>query len=85
MGKPAKLIVKPLYSDKEMKQREGTWIEESDITHPILESNTDVYRIDENGNEVLLLKFRKNKINCLPLDWNIKVCDISEAEVDQFL
>ena len=48
-GRPRKLVVKPLFTDEEMKQKEGTWIEESDITHPIIESNTDVYRIDNEG------------------------------------
>jgi hypothetical protein len=62
-GRPRKLVVKPLFTDKEMKQKEGTWIEESDIKHPIVESNTDVYRIDNEGTEVLLLKFRKNGIS----------------------
>ena len=30
-GRPKKLVVKPLFTDVEMKQKEGTWIEESDI------------------------------------------------------
>ena len=62
-GRPRKLVVKPLFTDEEMKQKEGKWIEESDIKYPIVESNTDVYRIDNEGKEVLLLKFRKNKIH----------------------
>jgi hypothetical protein len=64
--------VTPLFSDSEMKLREGTWMEESDITHPILESDTDVYRLDEDGNEHLLLKFRKNVISdyLLSVGWN---------------
>tara|TARA_B110001469_G_C9625933_1_gene312479 strand:+ start:357 stop:1505 length:1149 start_codon:yes stop_codon:yes gene_type:complete len=63
MGRPKKLVVTPLFTDKEMKSREGTWIEESDIVYPVIQSNTDVYRLDEEGNEVLLLKFRKNHIS----------------------
>jgi hypothetical protein len=72
MGRPKKLVVKPLFTDKEMKGREGTWIEESDIKYPIIESNTDVYRIDEEGNEILLLKFRKHKIHdkLLKIGWS---------------
>ena len=63
MGRPKKLVVKKLCSDEEIAQRRGTWIEESDIKYPIVNSNTDVYRLDDNGNEILLLKFRKNCIN----------------------
>ena len=63
MGRPKKLVVKKLCSDEEIEQRRGTWIEESDIKYPIVNSNTDVYRLDDNGNEILLLKFRKNCIN----------------------
>ena len=63
MGRPKKLVVKKLFSDEEIAQKRGTWIEESDIKYPIVNSNTDVYRLDDNGNEILLLKFRKNCIN----------------------
>ena len=63
MGRPKKLVVKKLFSDEEISQRKGTWIEESDIKYPIVNSNTDVYRLDDNGNEILLLKFRKNCID----------------------
>jgi hypothetical protein len=67
-----RIVVTPLFSDPEMKLREGTWMEVSDITYPILESDTDVYRLDEDGNEHLLLKFRKNVIsdNLLSVGWN---------------
>ena len=72
MGRPKKLIVKKLFTDKEMKEREGTFVSKDEIVHPIIETNTDVYRIDEDGKEVLLLKFRKNKINqnLLEVGWN---------------
>ena len=63
MGRPKLLIVKKLYSDEEIKSKEGHWFEESDIKYPIINSNTDVYRLDDNGNKHLLLKFRKN---CIP-------------------
>jgi len=72
MGRPKKLVVKPLFTDKEMKGREGTWIEESDLVYPVLQTNTDVYRLDEEGKEVLLLKFRKNPISksLLQIGWD---------------
>jgi len=63
MGRPKILIVKKEFTDKEISKREGTWFEENDIKHPIINSNTDVYRIDENGEKKLLLKFRKNCIS----------------------
>ena len=63
MGRPRKLVVKKLCTDDEIKQREGTWITEQDIKHPVIESNTDVYWIDDDGVEHLLLKFRKQKIH----------------------
>ena len=72
MGRPLKLVVKPIYTNAEMKLKKGTWITEEDIVHPIINTNTDVYRIDEHGNEVLLLKFRKHKIHdrLLEIGWN---------------
>ncbi len=63
MGRPRKLVVKKIFTDEEIKQREGTWITEQDIKHPVIESNTDVYWIDDDGIEHLLLKFRKQKIH----------------------
>ena len=63
MGRPKKLIVQKIYTDEEIAGREGTWIEESDIKLPIIESNTDVYWKDDNENLHLLLKFRKNAIS----------------------
>ena len=54
-GRPKKHVLKPIFTDKEMKEREGTWIEESDIKYPIITNNTDVWRIDEEGKEVLSL------------------------------
>lgn len=72
MGRPKKLVVRSLFTDGEMKEREGTFVSPEDIVHPIITSNTDVYRIDEEGKEVLLLKFRKRKINdtLLHVGWN---------------
>ena len=72
MGRPRKLVAKKLFSDEELAQRRGTWVEESDINYPIIDSNTDVYRLDDNGNEILLLKFRKNCIDdkCVQIGWD---------------
>jgi len=72
MGRPTKIVVTPLFSDKDMEARKGTWIEESDIKYPVIEENTDVYRIDEKGQEVLLLKFRKKQIKAslLKVGWD---------------
>ena len=41
------------------KLKEGHCFEESDIKYPIVNTNTDVYRVDEQGKKHLLLKFRK--------------------------
>ena len=58
-----KLIVKPIMNNKEISELEGKWIDDSHIKHPIIKSDTDIYRIDENGNETLLAKFRKRVIS----------------------
>uniref|UniRef100_A0A6C0C7N2 2OGFeDO JBP1/TET oxygenase domain-containing protein n=1 Tax=viral metagenome TaxID=1070528 RepID=A0A6C0C7N2_9ZZZZ len=68
-----KVLVNKLLTDKQMKDLEGTWVDESFIKIPVLEKNTDVYYIDEEtGLEKLLLKFRKNVIsdNEIRLGWN---------------
>jgi hypothetical protein len=72
MPRPKVLTVKKLYSDEEIKAKEGRWFEESDIKYPIVNSNTDVYRLDDEGNKHLLLKFRKNVIpdKYIELGWN---------------
>tara|TARA_Y100000591_G_scaffold318947_1_gene330433 strand:- start:185 stop:1339 length:1155 start_codon:yes stop_codon:yes gene_type:complete len=62
MPRPKVLVVEKLYSDDEIKSKEGQWFEESHIKYPIVISNTDVYRLDDEGNRHLLLKFRKNVI-----------------------
>ena len=61
-GRPRKLVVSKIFTDEEIKGKEGTWIEETDIKHPVIETNTDVYWRDDEGNLHLLLKFRKAKI-----------------------
>jgi len=72
MPRPRVLIVKKIYSDDEIKAKEGHWFEESDIKYPIVNSNTDVYRLDDEGNKHLLLKFRKNVIpdNLIKTGWD---------------
>ena len=67
-----KLVVNKVFSDVEMKGMEGTWIDESHIKHPVLNESTDVYYIDDNGDEKLLLKFRKGVItdNELRIGWH---------------
>ena len=51
---------------KKLSKLEGTWIDESYMKHPVLMENTDVYYKDDDGNEILLLKFRKNCISNFP-------------------
>ena len=63
MPRPKTLFVKKLFTDEEIAKREGTWFEESDIHYPIVNTNTDIYRVDDDGNKHLLLKFRKK---CVP-------------------
>ena len=62
MPRPKTLVVEKIYSDDEIKSKEGQWFDESHIKYPIVNSNTDVYRLDDEGNKHLLLKFRKNVI-----------------------
>ena len=63
MPRIKKLIVSKIMSDNEISSREGTWFEESDLTHPIVNKNIDIYYLDEKGREKLLLKYRKNQIS----------------------
>tara|TARA_Y100000817_G_C16855346_1_gene543753 strand:- start:943 stop:2100 length:1158 start_codon:yes stop_codon:yes gene_type:complete len=60
MPRPRKIIVPKYLSDDQVASLEGKWIDESYMKHPVIDYNCDVYYIDDNGNEVLLLKFRKN-------------------------
>jgi len=50
-------------SDKDIALREGTWFTEEDLVHPIINTNLDVYYLDDLGQETLLLKYRKNQIS----------------------
>ena len=72
MPRPKVLTVKKIYSDDDIKKKEGHWFTEEDIKYPIVNSNTDVYRLDDEGNRHLLLKFRKNCIpdNLIKIGWD---------------
>ena len=67
-----KLVIEPIMTNDEISKLEGKWIEETHIKHPIIKNDTDVYRIDENGDEILLLKFRKRVISdkLINIGWN---------------
>ncbi len=69
---PQKIIVSKLFSDEEMLLKKGTWITENDIHHPIISNDTDVYWLDNDNHEHLLLKFRKNVIHddLIQLGWD---------------
>ena len=58
-----KIITHKYLTDKQTKDLEGSWITEEYMKYPVINSNCDVYYIDEEGNEKLLLKFRKNVIS----------------------
>jgi hypothetical protein len=62
MPRIKKLFVSKLFSDEEIASKEGTWFSESDLKYPVINSNIDVYYKDNDGNERLLLKYRKNRI-----------------------
>lgn len=62
MPRIKKLFVTKLFSDDEIASKEGTWFSESDLKLPVINSNIDVYYKDNDGNNRLLLKFRKNRI-----------------------
>ena len=66
------MFVKKVLSDDQMKELNGCFIDESYMKFPVIQNNIDVYRIDDDGNEKLLLKFRKNALtdNEIKLGWN---------------
>jgi hypothetical protein len=72
MPKIKKITVHKIISDDDMKQLHGLFIDESYVKYPVIKSNIDVYYLDDNGEEKLLLKFRKKMItdNELKLGWN---------------
>ena len=63
MPRIKKLIVSKIMSDDEISKKEGTWFTEDDLIYPIINKNIDVYYLDDEGNEKLLLKYRKNQIS----------------------
>lgn len=63
MPRPRKIIVKKYLTDQEVDNLEGKWIDESYMKIPVINYNCDVYYKDDEGNEKLLLKFRKNCIS----------------------
>jgi len=71
MPRPRKLVISKLFSDKDAAKLEGTWINNSHIKYPIINYNCDVYYKDDNGENILLLKFRKKcfKNNQLRIGW----------------
>ena len=62
MGRPRKIIVQKYLTDEETSNLEGKWIDESYMKHPLIDFKVDVYYIDDDGSEKLLLKYRKNSI-----------------------
>jgi hypothetical protein len=63
MPRPRKIIVNKYLTDDEVNNLEGKWIDESYMKLPVINYNCDVYYKDDEGNEKLLLKFRKNCIS----------------------
>jgi hypothetical protein len=63
MPRPRKIIVEKFLTDKEVNNLEGKWIDESHMKLPVINYNCDVYYKDDDGNEKLLLKFRKKCIS----------------------
>ena len=72
MPRIKKLIVEKVLTDEEMKLLKGQFIDESYMKYPVVQKNLDVYYLDEEGNEKLLLKYRKNALsdNDIKLGWN---------------
>ena len=66
-----RLFVEKIFSDDEVANLEGTWIDESHIKLPLVKEDTDVYYNDD-GIYKLLLKFRKNVISddLIDIGWN---------------
>ena len=63
MPRPRKIVVKKYLTDKEVDDLEGKWIDTSYMKLPVIDYNCDVYYKDDNGDDKLLLKFRKNCIS----------------------
>ena len=72
MPRIKKLIVEKVLTDEQVVELKGQFIDESYMKHPLVQKNIDVYYLDENGEEKLLLKYRKNALsdNDIKLGWN---------------
>jgi hypothetical protein len=57
------LIVKKIYTDKEVEKLKGGWVDETSLIYPIIREDVDVYYMDEDNNKKILLKFRKKMID----------------------
>ena len=70
--KPQKHVLKKLMTDEEIKDKEGTWFKSADMKNGIIDYNCDIYYLNDEGNEVLLAKLRKNEIpeNLIELGWD---------------
>ena len=54
-----RIVVKPMLTDEEFgKKFEGTWFDEKDIDI-LVQEDTDIYAIQDDGSETLLAKYRK--------------------------
>ena len=64
MSKIKIIILNPILTKEEIKQKEGHYFPESHYTkhNKVIKTNTDVYGITEDGTKKCLLKFRKNVI-----------------------
>ena len=58
------LLVKPILTKEEIKEKEGEYFDEHHYTkhNKVITTDTDVYGLEEDGTKKLLLKFRKNVI-----------------------
>ena len=72
MPRIKKLIVEKVLTDEQIGELKGQFIDESYMKHPLVQKNIDIYYLDENGEEKLLLKYRKNALsdNDIKLGWN---------------
>ena len=53
MPRIKKLIVEKFLTDQGVKDLKGCFMDESYMKYPVIQSNIDVYYIDDNGNENL--------------------------------
>ena len=72
MPRIKKLIVEKVLTDEQIGGSKGHFIDESYMKHPLVQKSIDIYYLDENGEEKLLLKYRKNALsdNDIKLGWN---------------